>query len=279
MKAAGTTNYFIFLYDEATDAVSAIQDPHPAGSGHGYDHTMILNGILYIGRYADTEVDTYDVLANSFGASIQDFTITPRVTRAMVEYEGNGISGLFAASSANGGKVEFWNASTQSWGVLQAPGGGDWAFGGLGNYHNVSAFNPIAKVALILGGNGSNQAWKLWRDGSSWQRADLTSGVAVSGFNVTNNNQNQSTIVLPNPNNRKFIVHTYNGTIYEWDAGSDTVSANQWTIIPNNSTHFNDGSNNLKWGFGATDFENKVQLLVKNPGADEAYLEIYKPPL
>ncbi|HEX6707444.1 MAG TPA: hypothetical protein VF169_21985, partial [Albitalea sp.] len=124
-----------------------------------------------------------------------------------------------------GGSAYLYKESTNSWSTL--------ATGlSMGPYHNIAIYNPVHKIVLFGGGNGSNQLYKINASGqvSAIANAPADIGILQSVFTA-------------DPASGKYLLFTSSGGFFEYD-----VAGNRWsTLSASNVAMFNGGSNRIMW--------------------------------
>ncbi|MBL8026247.1 MAG: T9SS type A sorting domain-containing protein [Fibrobacteres bacterium] len=161
-------------YDAKTNVWRDETLPAPEYSvgGHAYDANAIDNeGNYYhlttgsgnpLWRY-NTKTDNWTMITqngtkptSSYGASLNYF---PEMKSLVHIY---------------GGKVSRFNLTTNTWSSIGTAS--------MGDYHNLSAYNPVGKFMLLGGGNGSGQMHKLDSNGTLTAIKPASFAMAVGGL-------------------------------------------------------------------------------------------------
>lgn len=119
------------------------------------------------------------------------------------------LGGVLMAGTRNGlGELHLYRESTRSW--TQLAGGLS-----MGPYHNVAVYNPVHKVVLFGGGNGSNQLYKVDAAGKVSAIAAAPVGVGI-----------MQTVFTVDPASGRYLLFGSAGGFYEYD-----VSGNVWRTL------------------------------------------------
>lgn len=199
------------VYSEATNRWSVEPLPSWAGGaygiGHGYEHSAIdpANGNIYLRQFNSTAVYRWS-------RSTKAWTQLPAgpntAVVAAIEYFPE-MGGLVYVG---GGEVHFYSESQGRWSLL--------ASGlAMGPYSHVVSYNPVHKVIIAGGGDGSNQ---LYRVNASGTVTPIASAPVVVGI--------QSSVFTVDPASAKYLLFGSGGGVFEYD-----VPGNRWTTLPSSN--------------------------------------------
>ena len=220
-------------YSEATNKWAREADPYwtchaPWGSCygmiHGYEHTSInpLTGDIFARIANSTELYKWTRASKTW--SKLPAAPLKSVVALGIEYFPE-LGGLVLAG---GGEVHLLQDSTNTWTQL--------AQGlSMGPYHNVARYNPVQKVVLFGGGNGSRQLYKL-------DAAGKVTAIAAAPANVGI----MASVFMADPASGKYLLFGENGDFYEYD-----VVKNSWGALSTaNVPMFSSESNRIRWRVG-----------------------------
>ena len=119
--------------------------------------------------------------------------------------------GGLIVSNNGGGSLYHFKDSTQEWSQLASnlP---------MGDYHGFAEYNPVHKVVVFGGGNGSNRLYRLNADGSTATLKDAPSELRTN-----------EAVFTVDPVSGDYIVLAEGLTLYAFDPMSDT-----WTVADPN---------------------------------------------
>jgi hypothetical protein len=188
---------------------------------HAYDHQAIdtKRGHYFQRRLGGTGVHRYNISAGSWDR-IADIPLNyyPPIASAL-EYFPE-LDGLVFVSGRGQGvsEVYLYSMATSTWSIIASD-----LY--MGDYHNFSEYDPVHKVLLFGGGNGSSDVYALDASGKVAKKksAPVELGIARS-------------VIVGDPVSGKLLVFAENGTSYEYDVVGDS-----WKTI---------GSHNLKDNYG-----------------------------
>jgi hypothetical protein len=124
---------------------------------------------------------------------------------------------VFVGGRETSGSIALFNFSTNQWTIHSYRPA-------LGTYHFYAEYNPVHKVLIFGGGNGSASVYKMDRNGAVTRLKDSPLG---------NLGPSHSTLTV-DPASGKYIALGNNGTYYEFDVVNDT-----WKSLGNWKTHLN----------------------------------------
>jgi hypothetical protein len=207
------------VYTEAMNRWT--QEPLPAAFGgdyglaHGYEHSAIdpTSGNVYARLFNSTQVFRWT-------RATKTWTQLPSAPNPSVAVAIEYFPELGGLLLVGGGEVHLYRESSGSWTRLAQ---------GLtmGDYHNVASYNPVHKVAIVGGGNGSNRLYRVSATGAVTPIATAPAdvGILASVFTV-------------DPASGKHLLFTSGGGFYEYDVGT-----NSWTAANAASVAMFAGSN------------------------------------
>lgn len=199
------------VYSEATNRWS--QEPVPAwmtgtwGLGHGYEHSTIdpSTGRIYARPFNSSSVYRWD-------RTTKEWTALPTGPNPAVASAIEWFPEMGGLLYVGGGQVHFFSESTGRWQSL--------ATGlAMGEYHNVASYNPVHKVAIVGGGNGSTALYKVAPNGSVTRIATAPAGVGIL-----------SGLLTTDPASGKVLLFTAAGGAYEYDVPTDRWSTRSASI-------------------------------------------------
>jgi hypothetical protein len=195
-------------YDDATNKWTHQPKPSWAsGIGHGYDHSGIdvAGGYFFYRPYGRRSVHKYDISAKSW-------TALPEIPSSVMSYNNCcmgmeffpelGAGGLIVVGNGN---VHFYNKSTNLWSKMAS---------GLAmstQYQYFTEYNPVHKVAVFGGGNGSSDIHKLESSGKVTTLKNAPVGAGV-----------MQTVFTCDPVSGKYLVFHKSEKFYEYDVTADT---------------------------------------------------------
>jgi hypothetical protein len=268
------TQRFI-AYSEATNSWATLPNPSWFSNGvhHGYDHSAIdtTNGIYYhfpFAGYGNRPLHRYDTGTDTW---LADTPVAPNTTCcAGVEYfpEFVGTNTSVATGGvvmAGGRDVHVYRAATNSWvGPLNTTPLSD-----TGDYHNVAEYNPVHKVVIFGGGNGSGALYKLAANGT-------VTPLTAAPFQL----RVIESIVTVDPVSGDYLVFGRNGEFYKFDVTDGPAGA--WTQQPGpppfSTPQFQSGSSAVDLTVAAPISTYGVVMFVKHiPGnASQTKVYLYK---
>ena len=183
--------------------------PRPVGPfpnlAHAYDHSALnpATGEFYHSLYNNRDIYKYNPAADSWSLLTtipQSIMGGLQITKGLEYFPEMG--GLVWYSSGVG--LYFFNTSTKQWSVLAD---------GLGTstYHEFSEYDPVHKIVIFGGGDGSNAVFKLDASGKVTQMKNAPVGLGIT-----------QSIITVDPVSGKFLVVTENKGLYEYDVVADT---------------------------------------------------------
>jgi hypothetical protein len=199
-------------YDEATNKwtaeAKAYWDCTPTcdwGVGHGYQHNTIdpYNGNFYRRTFDSTNIFKYNIASKTW-TQVPPPPVSDECCIG-VEYFPD-MGGLILAGG--NGMVRFFNEKSSTWSLL--------ASGlAMGGYHNVAVYNPVYKVVVFGGGNGSSDLYKIDASGKITKLANAPIEIAIAG-----------SVFTMDPVSGKYLAFGANRTFYQYDLGT-----NVWTQL------------------------------------------------
>jgi hypothetical protein len=222
-------------FDEATNTWKELTRPnwfpyHDEGAMHGYDHTAInpALGVLYHRPNTAKRMIHQYVIASDWwrvASTLPTSVVASDADLACcigMEFFPE-MKGLIQCNGDNGG-IYFFGTTTGKWQELAK---------GLtmASYHNFAEYNPVHKVMICGGGNGSNDLYKIDGAGkvTTLNKAPVTVGV-------------QSAMHTVDPVSGDYLIFTRGGQFYVYDVTSDSWQQKSgsipiWTTVYNNSVH------------------------------------------
>ncbi len=210
------------VYSEATHRWSI--EPLPSWAygmwalGHGYEHSAIdpSTGNIYLRLFNSTSIYRWS-------RQTKQWTLLPAgpntAVAAAIEYFPE-MGGLVYVG---GGEVHFYSESQGRWSRLAS---------GLtmGPYHNVASYNPVHRVVIFGGGNGSNRLYRLNASGAITEirSAPANVGILASVFTV-------------DPASGRHLLFTSGGGFFEYDVVADNWSSRS----ASNVLMFNSNANRI----------------------------------
>jgi hypothetical protein len=169
---------------------------------HGYEHSAIdpVTGNIYARKFNSTQVFKWTRATKTW--SELPSGPNPAVAVALEYFPELG--GLLLVG---GGEVHLYRESTRTWTLLAQ---------GLpmGPYSSVAAYNPVHKVAIVGGGDGST---RLYRVDSSGRVGAVANAPVAVGI--------QSSVFTVDPVSGKHLLFGSGGGFFEYDVASNTWSA------------------------------------------------------
>ncbi len=170
---------------------------------HGYEHSTIdpATGNVYARRFNSTQVFKWV-------RSSKTWSELPSAPNVAVAASLEWFPELNGFLLVGGGEVSVFSETTRGWRSLAS---------GLpmGGYHNVATYNPVHKVAIVGGGDGSRVLHKVAANGSVTRIADAPGGVGI-----------YNGVLTTDPASGKVLLFTSSGTVHEYD-----VPANRWSSL------------------------------------------------
>lgn len=170
---------------------------------HGYEHSTIdpATGTIYARKFNSTQM--FKWVRSTKTWSELPTAPNPAVASAVEWFpEMNGFL------LVGGGQIHAFSEATRSWRSLAT----DLPMGG---YSNVATYNPVHKVAIVGGGDGSRALYRVTASGSVTRIADAPGGVGI-----------YSGILTTDPVSGKVLLFTASGSVHEYD-----VPANRWSSL------------------------------------------------
>lgn len=177
------------------------------GMGHGYHHSAMnpATGDMYARIQSSGTVYKWTRSTQSWAQLPQAPSLE---IASALEYSPE-LGGLLYAGTRNGlGELHLYRESTGSW--TQLAGGLS-----MGPYHNVAVHNPVHKVVVFGGGNGSNQLYKVDASGKVSAIAAAPAGVGIL-----------QSVFTADPASGRYLLFSSAGGFYEYD-----VSSNVWRTL------------------------------------------------
>lgn len=174
---------------------------------HGYEHSAMnpANGDMYARIASSGTVYKWTRATQTWSQLPSGPVLEVAIA---IEYFPE-MGGLLYVGTRNGaGEVHLYRESTGTWTQL--------ASGlAMGPYHNVASYNPVHKIVVFGGGNGSTQLYKIDASGKVAAIANAPVGVGIL----------QSVFTVDPASGRQLLFGS-GGGFYEYD-----VSANRWTAL------------------------------------------------
>lgn len=214
---AGGNPYKLIRYDDSSSAWTSCtgNDSSCAASfitdqGHAYEHSALDPGsqTWYRRWYGSARVSKF-----SFGTN-GPWSDLPSMNHGYTQVAGGlayfpelyGGGGLVFAQGGYG-EVHLWNKSQNQWNKV--------ATGlAMGPYHNFAEYNPVHKVVIFGGGNGSSDLYKVNASGAVTKMQNAPIGLGI-----------QQTIITVDPISGDFLVLASGGKFYVYRVTTDT-----WTL-------------------------------------------------
>lgn len=216
-KGAGATIQKFITYSEDSNTWQIQPKPYwdctPSQNclGHAYQHNTIdPSGNLYYHLYYSTD---YFMLNRATGQWSQLPAPSSIIACCIgLEYfpEMNG-GGLFAVGE---GRVFFYNSTSQKWSQLESSLK-------MGAYHNVAVYNPVHKIVVFGGGDGSRDLYKIDASGTITKLANAPAAVAVA-----------SSVFTVDPVSGKYLLLTAGHTFHQYDVLTDSWTALNAASVP-----------------------------------------------
>jgi hypothetical protein len=200
-------------YSDATNSWSTLSDSGRAASisNHAYDHHALdsANRILYRRMVDSRMVERYDIAAGTWGRLVDIPYSLGSVAGALEFFPEMGaliyIQGR-GGDGANLGQIYIYDVATAKWTFKQnnVP---------MGEIHNFAEYNPVHKLVIFGGGEGSSDVHKMDATGkvTKMKNAPVQMGITF-------------TTVTVDPVSGKFLVFAKDGRTFEYD-----VVADVWT--------------------------------------------------
>jgi hypothetical protein len=195
------------VYSEATNRWS--QEPLPSsfggsyGLGHGYEHSTIdpATGRIYARLFNSSDYYRWD-------RATKQWSSLPSGPNTAVAAALQWFPEMGALLYVGGGQIHAYSESTSSWRSLAT---------GLtmGPYHNVASYNPVHKVVIVGGGNGSRALYKVAVNGSVTRIADAPANVGII-----------ASVLTTDPASGKLLLLSSDGGFFEYD-----VPTNRWSTL------------------------------------------------
>jgi len=188
---------------------------------HGYDHKAldVANRYLYVrGSYLDRSTYRYQI-DNKVWEQLQDNNVLEYVSccggwdyfpemNGVVWFQG----GEVASGSTSYGGLFLRDNSTGSWRRL-----GSRATYVSGTYNNFAEYNPIHKVVIFGGGNGSRNLYKL----------DSGGGVTSLGLAPVDLGNRAGVVTIDPVSGNYLVLSNTNNSFHSYD-----VASNTWHLLP-----------------------------------------------
>src|SRR3990172_5169055 len=182
-------------YNEATNQWTLMPRPVPPfpNLAHAYDHSALnpATGEFYHSLYNDRDIYRYNPATNSWSLLTtipQNIMSNLQITKGLEYFPEMG--GLVWYSSGRG--LYFYNTSTNQWSVLRS---NDPCSNNC--YHEFTEYDPVHKIILFGGGDGSNALYKLDSLGNVTQMNNPPIGLGIT-----------KSIITVDPVSGKFLVAT-----------------------------------------------------------------------
>lgn len=222
-------------YQESTNSWARLPRPSWMGSAtmHGYDHTAIdaQRRFLYHRPYpGGSSVHRYNI-------DTQSWSSLPAPPNSVMGYDNCCVGIDFfpeldavvyaSVESGNDGALVKLDVTTNQWSRVTQP------VLTMGTLHHFAEYNPVHKVVLFGGGDGSRNVYKVNASGqvTTLRQAPVTLGV-------------QSSIVTVDPISGDYLVFTEAGQFYVYKVATDTWTAQSgasalpiWTTSYSNAVH------------------------------------------
>jgi hypothetical protein len=254
-----SSNCIAFIqYNDATDTWSTLpKPPFYSEMHHGYDHTAICvdRREIYHKTSGGENLYKYDMNTGQWSLQTGTYNSSVDCRYGALEYFPDLGSLLFYR------EPYLWNLATERWTEVsnnfqnKTPSG-DWT------YHCFAEYNPVHKVMIMGGGNGSVNLYKLGTDGQMVQMNQAPFGLGVNG-----------SIEYADTRTGKFIVYAEDGSnrMFTYDVTSDT-----WTQL-SGTAPFRTGYGNWKNLVGCFISTYGVGFYVQWDGSSSK-IYLYKPP-
>ena len=241
----------LIRYDDATNTWTQLAAPTDSGLGvdtinHCYQHTALNSdlGYMYHRPYNGNNLARYSIAANTW-ATVATSLPANNVTSGVTYFPELGKIIVFSLLNGTNGGFRGWQE------------GGSWitygndSYGPIGRYQMVAVYNPVHKIVVAGGGEGSTKLFKLNASGTVSAIADAPVGINVgTGQGVT--------IFTVDPVSGDYLLFSQSGpSAYKYN-----VATNVWTAIPgaSNMPIFRSGpdgsANNSPYGTVATPVTN-----------------------
>lgn len=178
------------------------------GLGHGYEHSANnpATGDVYARRMNSGDVYKWTRSTKTWS----QLPAGPVMEVAIaIEYfpEMGGVV-LMGQGTSGSGEVHIYRESTGKWSQLKS---------GLsmGPYHNEGSYNPVHKVIVFGGGNGSSNMYKLDASGTVTPIANAPTEVRIL-----------ETVWTVDPASGKYLLFANSGSFYQYD-----VPSNSWNTL------------------------------------------------
>jgi hypothetical protein len=209
-----TGGYEKFIkYSDASNTFSVVTSQTNGDPQHSYQHNAlnIANNDFYLRPYNSKTIRRYR--NGSWGTIASIPMPTYQVAGALEAFpERNGM--VFVDGDWG---VWWYNYATAAWTLLKETNGGQGTSLGkfpMGPYHNVAVYNPVHKIILFGGGNGSSTLYKMDQNGNLSQETSAPTSVAIN-----------STIFTVDPASGDYLLFSnsrgfwkYNPTTKAWAA-------------------------------------------------------------
>ncbi len=212
----GSAEKFVRYADATSSWSIAGPDVSPATyQAHSYQHNAIntANGDIYYRRYDSTEV--YRFRGGAWSAMPAIPSGARQVAGALEVFpERNGM--IFVDGDWG---VWWFSYATNAWTLIKETSGGQGTNLGrfpMGPYHNVAVYNPVYKVVLFGGGNGSAALYKLDQGGTLSQETTAPVPVAVN-----------STIFTVDPASGDYLLFDNSARFWSYSPGTKA-----WAAMP-----------------------------------------------
>ena len=225
-KGAGGREFKFISYSESSNTwvreAKPYWDQSPSGTtyGHGYEHSAVdpARGDVYWRNYNSTDVFKWARATKSW---FQLSAAPNPAVAAAIEYFPDR-AGLLLVG---GGSVHFYTATGNSW-TRAAQGLA------MGGYHNVAVYNPVRKLVVFGGGNGSRSLYAMNASGEIRPLPVAPVDVAVN-----------SSILTVDPASGQLLLFGSNGSFHEFD-----FARGSWrTLESANVPIFNGSSNQVEY--------------------------------
>jgi hypothetical protein len=176
---------------------------------HGYDHNAIdpVKGIFYHRVRGTNQFIKYDTQTKQWSNIARNNITGDGACCNAIAYfpEMKGL--VYLDANANG--LYLWNEANNSWSTLKTGLS-------LGSYQGYAEYNPVHKVVIAGGGNGSNTVYKLDASGTVTKMNNAPIGVGI-----------MQTVITVDPVSGDYLVLDVNKNFWIYDVTTDT-----WTKQP-----------------------------------------------
>lgn len=168
---------------------------------HGYEHSAIdpATGNIYARKFNSTQVFKWTRATKTWS----ELPPGPNPAVAVALEYFPELGGLLLVG---GGEIHLYRESTRTWTPL--------AQGlSMGPYSSVASYNPVHRIAIVGGGDGSNRLYRVDSSGRVGAVANAPVAVAI-----------QSSVFTVDPVSGKHLLFGSGGGFFEYDVASNTWS-------------------------------------------------------